>query len=480
MNTKTIDHSDNKISHLHSKATATASSHSFQKMKCRSTIYQRHEKRMFRSRQNMGDTRPAPIRVLSGLPGFYHFVKPYKPNSETETSSSSRGDNCKNSKLRKKSNTSLNFFKESNDNKFSTHNGQNDRSLQAKDETIRASSIVFLSGCVGGTMEAVFGRSNNDVLSRATRQVALLASNVNFQQNDKSLRPLLQATANNNVVFSPSISQSLHSHSLQKSFESANKATNERIIASAFAAGLLFTSNAYFRQKFCTNDSNHDDNNVAMMSSQTSHPFAPSFIAASLATGFVTASVFAPFELVRSRLLLQLAASNSFISPFVRSSEMFTSMSSRLILREMASVINKHGFAALYKGGTEVYSREMIGKVAYFSMYELMKSNISSKSHDDSFEHTEQASASEIMLSGGLAGVAYWAVIYPLDTLKAMTQVEPITSPRFRTTQSIVNEIGFANLYRGYLSCVMRAAPANAALFLGYESAQKLFSEKDM
>lgn len=326
-------------------------------------------------------------------------------------------------------------------------------------------------------MEAVFGRSNNDVLSRATRQVAILASNVNFEPKATSLRPMLQATTNTNTVPSQSIFQSLQPLSLQKSFESTNKATNERIVASAFAAGLLFTSNTYFRQKFCTNDSSHGDNNVAMIS-QTS-PFAPSFVAASLATGFVTASVFAPFELVRSRLLLQQATSNSFISPFVRSSEMFTSMSSRLILREMISVISKHGFAALYKGGTEVYSREMIGNVAYFSMYELMKSSISSKSSDP-FEHKQQqASTSEIMLSGGLAGVAYWAVIYPVDTLKAMIQAQSITSPRFHTAISAVNEIGLVNLYRGYFSCVLRAAPANAALFLGYESALQLFSEKD-
>uniref|UniRef100_A0A6U2CG69 Uncharacterized protein n=1 Tax=Pseudictyota dubia TaxID=2749911 RepID=A0A6U2CG69_9STRA len=46
-----------------------------------STIYQRHERRRMRTIANIDDTRPAPVRVLAGLPIVHHLVGKYVPSS---------------------------------------------------------------------------------------------------------------------------------------------------------------------------------------------------------------------------------------------------------------------------------------------------------------------------------------------------------------------------------------------------------------
>ena len=46
-----------------------------------------------------------------------------------------------------------------------------------------------------------------------------------------------------------------------------------------------------------------------------------------------------------------------------------------------------------------------------------------------------------------------------------------MSNPCFISAFSVIHEIGIYPLYRGYLSGVMRAAPANAILFFGYEDA---------
>eukprot|EP00808_Paulinella_micropora_P029725 g9913.t1 len=75
-------------------------------------------------------------------------------------------------------------------------------------------------------------------------------------------------------------------------------------------------------------------------------------------------------------------------------------------------------------------------------------------------------------LVGGTAGVCAWMVIYPLDVLKSILQTESTARggrglvSEFRT---VVRHDGWRGLYRGYSAALLRAFPANGALFLGVE-----------
>jgi len=74
-------------------------------------------------------------------------------------------------------------------------------------------------------------------------------------------------------------------------------------------------------------------------------------------------------------------------------------------------------------------------------------------------------------LAGSAAGVCYWTIPFPADTVKSKLQTDPRFAGRafddvFRT---VIREDGVRGLYRGVGITAARAAPAHAALFFAYE-----------
>lgn len=81
------------------------------------------------------------------------------------------------------------------------------------------------------------------------------------------------------------------------------------------------------------------------------------------------------------------------------------------------------------------------------------------------------------MLSGGIAGICLWFVIYPVDCIKSRIQVLSMFGKQtgfIRTLLSVVRTEGIAALYSGLKATLIRAFPANAALFLAYEYSRKM------
>eukprot|EP00457_Paulinella_chromatophora_P011680 gb/GEZN01011836.1/.p1 GENE.gb/GEZN01011836.1/~~gb/GEZN01011836.1/.p1 ORF type:complete len:350 (-),score=25.83 gb/GEZN01011836.1/:53-1102(-) len=78
-------------------------------------------------------------------------------------------------------------------------------------------------------------------------------------------------------------------------------------------------------------------------------------------------------------------------------------------------------------------------------------------------------------LAGGVAGMCAWGVIYPLDMLKSRVQAQHAKVPlgMIQQLQVIAKTEGYRGLYRGYSAAVMRAFPANGALFMGVEVSLK-------
>jgi hypothetical protein len=78
-------------------------------------------------------------------------------------------------------------------------------------------------------------------------------------------------------------------------------------------------------------------------------------------------------------------------------------------------------------------------------------------------------------ISGGFAGQIAWGITLPLDTIKTRIQVEHSNPPRIRDVVSLVwRTFGVRGFYRGIAATLIRAFPANAALFVAYEWTKKI------
>lgn len=81
----------------------------------------------------------------------------------------------------------------------------------------------------------------------------------------------------------------------------------------------------------------------------------------------------------------------------------------------------------------------------------------------------------ELMLAGGLSGVAGWLSTYPVDVIKTRIQAHPLSSKSciqltstLQCGMNIVREEGSGVLWRGTWATVLRAFPTNAVIFLAY------------
>jgi hypothetical protein len=85
-----------------------------------------------------------------------------------------------------------------------------------------------------------------------------------------------------------------------------------------------------------------------------------------------------------------------------------------------------------------------------------------------------QLSVSALMVSGGLAGVASWFFLHPVDVLKSLVQGMPLATPREKRSLSAVFRANMAAegprfLLRGLAATCFRAFPASAVTFPVFE-----------
>mmetsp|Transcript_9796 Transcript_9796/g.8361 ORF Transcript_9796/g.8361 Transcript_9796/m.8361 type:complete len:120 (+) Transcript_9796:421-780(+) len=79
----------------------------------------------------------------------------------------------------------------------------------------------------------------------------------------------------------------------------------------------------------------------------------------------------------------------------------------------MGKIIKNHGFKGLYKGGASTITRESLGFGAYFGMYAFMTKALLKPG-----QRREDLGMLQASISGSIAGVAYWALCYPVDVVK--------------------------------------------------------------
>lgn len=79
----------------------------------------------------------------------------------------------------------------------------------------------------------------------------------------------------------------------------------------------------------------------------------------------------------------------------------------------------------------------------------------------------------ETMLAGGVGGLVFWTLTYPVDIAKSRIQVNNQKENFVRVIIQIVRQEGFRALYHGLTPTLVRTIPATATLFLGYEYSKR-------
>ncbi|XP_034018494.1 solute carrier family 25 member 47-A isoform X1 [Thalassophryne amazonica] len=130
-------------------------------------------------------------------------------------------------------------------------------------------------------------------------------------------------------------------------------------------------------------------------------------------------------------------------------------------------IIREEGLPGLYRGAFPLTLKEGPSFATFFLTYALIR---------DWLKDTDKKSQkwSSVMLAGGLAGMAAWAVGTPMDVIKARLQMDGVREVKkyqgvFHCISVTVREEGAAVFFRSLgLNC-LRAFPVNMVVFLTYE-----------
>ncbi|KAB0377977.1 hypothetical protein FD755_009555 [Muntiacus reevesi] len=132
------------------------------------------------------------------------------------------------------------------------------------------------------------------------------------------------------------------------------------------------------------------------------------------------------------------------------------------------------GIRGIYKGTVLTLMRDVPASGMYFMTYEWLKNIFTPEG-----KSVNELSVPRILVAGGFAGIFNWAVAIPPDVLKSRFQTAPPGKyPNgFRDVlRELIRDEGITSLYKGFNAVMIRAFPANAACFLGFEVAMKFLN----
>ncbi|XP_066452905.1 mitochondrial carnitine/acylcarnitine carrier protein [Eleutherodactylus coqui] len=185
----------------------------------------------------------------------------------------------------------------------------------------------------------------------------------------------------------------------------------------------------------------------------------PQLFAAGMLSGVFTTAIMAPGERIKCLLQIQAASGEvKYAGPMDCAKQIY----------------REAGIRGVYKGTVLTLMRDVPASGMYFMTYEWLKTVLTPEGHSVS-----ELSVPRILFAGGMAGIFNWAVAIPPDVLKSRFQTAPAGKyPNgFRDVlRELIREEGIGSLYKGFTPVMLRAFPANAACFLGFEVAMKFLN----
>ncbi|KAG0097025.1 Mitochondrial carrier protein ymc2 [Podila epicladia] len=142
----------------------------------------------------------------------------------------------------------------------------------------------------------------------------------------------------------------------------------------------------------------------------------------------------------------------------------------------LQKIYAQHGLRGIFKGQAVTMVREFQGYGAYFAAYEYL---VQRAMRLENKERSELSTV-KVVAYGACAGYAMWTTVYPIDVIKSKLQTDGFTSSTRQYSSAIdcarqtLAKEGVAGFFKGFAPCILRAAPANAVTFLGFEMAMRM------
>lgn len=178
--------------------------------------------------------------------------------------------------------------------------------------------------------------------------------------------------------------------------------------------------------------------------------------AAGFLSAIPTTAVAAPFERVKVILQLQGQSKDPNAKQFTGAIDV------------VKHLYKEGGLRSVFKGSLATVARDGPGSALYFATYEYLKRRLTPEG--------SQMSLGAISFAGGMAGVAMWVPVFPIDTIKSNLQMSTVPQSIGQVTRQIYASGGLKAFFPGIGPALARSFPANAATFVGVELAHKFFT----
>lgn len=181
------------------------------------------------------------------------------------------------------------------------------------------------------------------------------------------------------------------------------------------------------------------------------------FYKAGAMTGFVAAFTEGPIDFYKSQIQVQIIRSKS--NPDYRPP--YTSVGACV-----KATIRENGFKGPFQGLGATLLRNTPANAVYLGTFEVLKRAAAQQLGTT----TADLPAWTVLSAAGLGGICYWLVIFPVDCIKSAMQTDNIIKAQRKytdiptTAKLLWAEGGVRRFYKGFTPCLIRAAPANAAM----------------
>ena len=134
----------------------------------------------------------------------------------------------------------------------------------------------------------------------------------------------------------------------------------------------------------------------------------------------------------------------------------------------------EEGLAGVYRGYGATVCMRAWALPFYFASYEFAKKSLTPSG--------EAPSTAASLAAGSFAGMSFWTAGFPLDTIKTRLQARSggaefgLAAVGKEARAIMASPRGIHTFFDGLLPCILRAAPANAAVFVAVEWTRQGFA----